>query len=408
MSDFEKLGRRIAAVQDSDLRALGATERGAERFIQALRQKRRPRRVRLLWAAALVTAAIALPASVLVLRGPRPLVQSPAISVAVGRQFVVPKDQTVPLHFSDGSHLLLASRTRATVRELSPQGANVDIEGGEVQFSVVHRAETRWTVSAGPYRVHVTGTRFDLEWLPDADRFILNLQEGSVVVSTDNGSHAELRMVAPEHLRIDRGLWQLSPLQSDTPAAAAAAAATQVPLPTAPRTHALRGTARAPAPIVRAPAPAAVVADWQSLGRQGKFAQAYAAAEVPGISDVARTAAPSELLALAEVCRFSGHVEQGTSVLTTLRERFADREESSVAAFQLGRLSGDRPQAAAWFRTYLRERPQGALAREAAGRLLEALDHGGDRAGATAAAESYLESYPSGPHAAFARQVLGH
>ena len=60
-----------------------------------------------------------------------------------------------------------------------------------------------------------------------------------------------------------------------------------------------------------------------------------------------------------------------------------------------------------WFRTYLKERPNGALAREASGRLLEALSRSGDRSGAERAAESYLARYPSGQHAAFARQLLG-
>jgi hypothetical protein len=147
--------------------------------------------------------------------------------------------------------------------------------------------------------------------------------------------------------------------------------------------------------------------DWQSLGKQGKFAEAYAQAEVLGVEHLSRTASTPELLALAEICRFSGHAKQGMSVLTTLRRRFPEREESAVAAFQLGRLFGSGPQAAEWFRTYLRERPKGALAREAAGRLLEVLDNSGDQAGAASAAESYIRSYPSGPHAAFARRVLG-
>jgi hypothetical protein len=47
-----------------------------------------------------------------------------------------------------------------------------------------------------------------------------------------------------------------------------------------------------------------------------------------------------------------------------------------------------------------------ALAREAAGRLIEAERARGDSNAMIAAAESYLRKYPSGPHAGLARGVL--
>jgi outer membrane protein assembly factor BamD (BamD/ComL family) len=56
---------------------------------------------------------------------------------------------------------------------------------------------------------------------------------------------------------------------------------------------------------------------------------------------------------------------------------------------------------------YLKEQPGGPLAREAQGRLMEALYRGGDRAGASRTAEAYLSANPSGPHARLARTLLG-
>jgi len=66
----------------------------------------------------------------------------------------------------------------------------------------------------------------------------------------------------------------------------------------------------------------------------------------------------------------------------------------------------DHASAARWFRTYLSERPSGRLNREAEGRLLESLAFM-DRNTAREAARVYLEHHPSGPHAAFARNLLG-
>lgn len=408
MSRFEKLARRIAQVQDADREALRATERNAGSFIQTLRRKQRRRPFPLLWAASLLLAA-AIPFLVwmIVLGEDRPPVRSPLAKAHVERGIVVPRDQTIPVHFSDGSQLVLTASTRATVRELSRQETHIDLEGGRAQFSVIHRAETRWTISAGPYQVRVTGTKFALEWSPAGDRFALELAEGSVLVSTHDSSHSAVRMVAPEHLVIDHGVWQLSPLRNDT---AEPSAATPAQPRVTQRSRAPRTPPKPAAPLVAGPTPDTrpPVDDWQTLGKQGKFAEAYSQAEVLGIERWSQTASPAELLALAEICRFSGHPSQGRSVLTTLRERFPEREESAIAAFQLGRLFGDGQPAVKWFRTYLRERPRGSLAREAAGRLLEVLDRSGDQVSATAAAESYLRSYPSGPHAPFARQVLGH
>jgi hypothetical protein len=63
-------------------------------------------------------------------------------------------------------------------------------------------------------------------------------------------------------------------------------------------------------------------------------------------------------------------------------------------------------EAARWFEVYLRERPRGDLAREAAGRLIEARLGARDRPAARAAARAYLARYPDGPHAALARATL--
>lgn len=59
-------------------------------------------------------------------------------------------------------------------------------------------------------------------------------------------------------------------------------------------------------------------------------------------------------------------------------------------------------EAATWFAAYLRERPGGGLAREAKGRLMEALHRSGDPAGARRVATEYLATHPDGPHSKLA------
>jgi hypothetical protein len=63
-------------------------------------------------------------------------------------------------------------------------------------------------------------------------------------------------------------------------------------------------------------------------------------------------------------------------------------------------------EAARWFETYLEEQPKGMLASVAAGRLIESYQRAGDQTSAKSAATRYLASYPNGPQAALARQVL--
>jgi TolA-binding protein len=114
---------------------------------------------------------------------------------------------------------------------------------------------------------------------------------------------------------------------------------------------------------------------------------------------------------LADAARFANRTEDAEVLLRAIRRRFPRDERASVAAFYLGRIAFDThssfADAATWFQTSASERPTGPLAREASGRLVEALEHAGDHAGAREAAVRYLEAYPDGPHAKLAKSILG-
>lgn len=86
----------------------------------------------------------------------------------------------VDVRFSDASIVRLSPGSRAHVEQLDSRGASVALDQGTVAVNVPHRAETRWEVRAGPYRVRVTGTRFHVDWDPTERRFGLRVTEGSV------------------------------------------------------------------------------------------------------------------------------------------------------------------------------------------------------------------------------------
>ncbi|HYQ02852.1 MAG TPA: FecR domain-containing protein [Polyangiaceae bacterium] len=404
MTKLAELGRLVAQQQDLAEYRRRRDPQAAQRFARTVAHDAPPRSKRpgFVWAAA-AAAITVLSVGVWRFHATSSANPSPALAAA-GERVVARDGQKLPLGFPDGSQMVLTSGAEATVQELSDTGAKVQLGSGEAAFSVRHQARTNWLVGAGPYRVRVTGTRFAVSWAPARERFELRLDQGSVVVTSDSGSHAAVTMIAPQALVIDHGGWSLAP---SAPSVAPPEEPAEAPIPDPADSAA---TSAMPAPssaVAHAPqAPSAPQAPaWETLALTGKYRAAYEDASNLGIAHLSDAQSSRALLSLAEVCRFSGHAAEATQVLTRLRTRFARSDDAATAAFQLGRVSNDAT-AVTWFRTYLAERPNGALAREAAGRLLEVLNRSGDRSGARAAARAYLDRYPNGPHAAFARQLL--
>jgi len=145
--------------------------------------------------------------------------------------------------------------------------------------------------------------------------------------------------------------------------------------------------------------------------RAGRHGEALDAVEAVGFSAECATASAADLVSLGDAARYVGRLERATEAYETVRRRFPGNERSAVAAFALGRIAFDQRRsyadAARWFRTYLVEQPGGRLARDALGRLVEAFQRAGDMSSARREAAHYLELYPTGPHADFARRVMG-
>jgi outer membrane protein assembly factor BamD (BamD/ComL family) len=92
--------------------------------------------------------------------------------------------------------------------------------------------------------------------------------------------------------------------------------------------------------------------------------------------------------------------------LLAVRNRFGARGRS---AFLLGKIAADQQgaygDAVSWFEIYQREEPQGSLAEQALGRIVD-IHRRKNPAAARAAAERYLARYPSGAYADVAKRVL--
>jgi hypothetical protein len=402
-SPLIELGRRVAAAQAR----VGAEGTSPEALLRSLAARRRSAR-RAVAAAALLTGALVVGAGIGLRPRPLRFALPSGHEGQPGEWIAAESGAPLAVTFSDGSRLALDPAARARVAAVEPKGARLVLERGSVEARIVHREGTRWELDAGPFLVQVTGTRFRLSWQPEAERLALMIDEGSVRVTGPLleagravGAGEALEVRVPERaLAVHRA--------SGEPVAPASAAEAPAPLPAAPAP-----VSAAPPPPPRPPESTPVAEappSWRTLSALGRYREALARAEIEGFAEICRSAGAADLLTLGDTARFAGQGGRAREAYLTLRTRFPGAREAAVAAFVIGRLAFDRDgayaEAARWFRTYLAEAPGGAYAREARGRLVEALQRGGDREGARQAAFAYLAADPDGPHAALARSLL--
>jgi hypothetical protein len=342
----------------------------------------------------------------------------------VGDWIAAPPRTALSLRFSDGSLIELDADARARVAEVTSRGARVVLERGTAHALVIHQEHTAWDVKAGPFDVRVVGTKFEVGWDPERELFTLSLEQGKVAVAGCAMAH-EREVATGETMRVTcrdgrpGSDGPAPPMGSSSSVAGASPPApvseagepSRLPRSTSPvidatERAALRATTRSPAFPLPPETPATT---WQGLVAEGRYGDAIAAAEIEGLSDVCLHADIAALTQLGDAARFAGRADAAGVILRRLRERFPYDERASVAAFHLGRMAFDRSaydEARGWFEVYLSEQPAGPLSREASGRLIEAIDRAGDPVRARQAARRYLEDFPGGPHAQFARSLL--
>jgi transmembrane sensor len=422
MSKLDQLGRRLADLQDRRL-AESRHDRSppspalGDHLLRRSSERRSRYRIAVVSAAALLVVGGTVGGLRL-----RPTQHSDAIATvrAEAGQRVAASLLDLALAFDDGSRVVLSSGASLRTDMVGPTSASLELERGRATVRVVHTRTTHWTVRAGTYQVAVTGTRFRLDWKPENGAFSVAVEEGSVRVSggllTMPLDIVAGQSIALEHGRASRPAVSTAPEPVAAPSTAALSPtppsrlAAQPPAPgLMPTPVETESTVLARRPVSHHPAAAPI--SWREEAEAGRYRDALAEAERKGFDGICREASGADLLTLAEAARYAGRSDRAERALKMVRARFGSGEDAAVAAFLLGRIAAethhDHVAAARWFRTYLTERPGGRLDREAEGRLLESLAFM-DRNTARAAASAYLQHYPTGPHAAFARNLLGH
>jgi TolA-binding protein len=142
----------------------------------------------------------------------------------------------------------------------------------------------------------------------------------------------------------------------------------------------------------------------------GEFTAVVSEAESAGIDAVLVERSLEDLMALGDAARYAKRADLAPRILLAERKRFPASAEATTAAFLLGRLAegrGATGEALQWYARYRLEAPNGALAEEALGRIMQLLKQSGERASARTAAELYLSSYPGGAFARAAEEILG-
>ena len=332
--------------------------------------------------------------------------------------WIAPERSNVPLDFSDGSHIVLEKAAQARVEQIDSSGARISLERGRAEANIVHRRASRWSLLAGPFTVAVLGTHFSIDWDPLSQQLELTLHEGTVTLSGPVVGDARrvqqgetLTVFAREgrmEVRYASAFGSEAAPEPDSQSnAGAALVPAEAPRPAPSRT---RLANHSPPESGAHPAQGASPR-WRLLALANRSEEAVSAAAATGFDSICRTADASDLRLLGDTARLAGKPELARRAFESMRARFARSDEAAVASFLLGKLYFDNLKsyrdAADWFSVYLAERPAGPLAREAAGRLIEARRKSGDDSGARDAAHNYLARYPHGPHATLARGVAG-
>ena len=409
------LGREVARAQDEQLAGADTLEAARRGFLNAAAHPA-PRlslsRAVLLAGTAAAASALAFFAMVL---WPRAIEIEPGDArLATSADFFAAHAEPLPLRFSEGSAVELSPNASLRVLSRTVHGVTLSLERGRLAAAVVHRKDTDWRLRAGPFEVRVTGTRFDLDWRAEQGALGLTRLIGSVVVTgCEEGQRLALTTGQALEATCRDGHLQVSitrPTLPVPPPPMPVPPPVDIVYPSSPGDASVPDQAAPPPPAPsRSPGAAAPQQGWKELAQQARYQEAWAAARAAGLSPILANESAADLLILASSARYAREGLGAQQVLLSLRERFPGSPEAAVAAFDLGKLSFDEladfAGAERWFAVVLEEQPDGPLAQDALGRLMEGRVRQGNRAGAEDAARRYLEKFPGGPQAGLARSL---
>jgi ferric-dicitrate binding protein FerR (iron transport regulator) len=377
-----------------------------ERLFTALARRRALPPQRRAWL--LAAAAVAAVALIVALLRPRPDLGYALLGGRIDGGYVQTsgKGADATLRFSEGSEVVLEAGSRARIAELTPRGAHLILEGGAARLSVSHLPRADWSVQAGPFRVDVIGTVFDVRW--SGEVLEVRLHTGAVVVRGPIAA-GEITLQAGQQLvaRAD-GELRVGAIEAPEAKRAPSEAATQTEAPTAMAPPVIAPPASAAAAVT---APEPIRPSWSQRVAAGDYAGVLADAEARGLDASLSEAPLADLGALADAARYRGRSDLARRALLAERARFPGSAAARTAAFLLGRLSedalGQRAAAIGYYDQYLAESPSGTFASEALGRKMIAVKRGAGVEAARPLAADYLARFPKGAYAAAAQEITG-
>ena len=272
------------------------------------------------------------------------------------------------------------------MRRVADGQVDVALESGTLEAYVNHAAHQRWRFAAAAYSVEVTGTVLTVTW--ESGELDVAVETGAVLVTGPGLGDG----------RVVRGGERFSTREEEEEGASP------------PHDDAAPAKLAPPRPAKRGPPPRAPDApQWQTLARQGRYAEALNEARTEGLPAILARGSAAELALLADTARYARAAKEARHALETLNERFPKSRQARLVPYLQGRIAADVDadprEAARLFALYVSREPRGVLVEEARARCMEAWQHAGDTSRASAAARDYLEHHPGGAYAELARSL---
>ncbi len=404
-----EFGRQVARALGSGTNAARLAKQEAAVVEYALKR----RRVGLTWPitgwaiASVLTASVVALAIYLGVGGPRgaeglhhPSEGAASSADVSGRRWI---------DLADGSRLGVG--TGAEVEVLEQADARVRLVAGKVNVQVAKQHGQDWVLVAGPYRVAVIGTRFDVSFDAQSEGFEVRVTEGWVrVFGADLPS---------DGLSLGEGQGYASRGSGDPSPLASASAAVGGNVNQWADSVIRQGAASVPAPNAR---PSTIEANsdqdvgldaasptWRQACAAGRYAEAFPPGDIANLVGLFEQSPEGELLQLANCLRYAGRSSEAARALSKLRARFPRSPGAILASYHLARLSQREAKAEVamqWFTTYLTESPKGQLAASARAELVRLWLKQGNMPRARAAARDYLRIHPRGSFAGQAQELL--
>jgi transmembrane sensor len=364
--------------------------RMAEAIDSRARPRKRQRLLPLVLVGATAVAALVVTSS-LIRRDNGPLL------FADGRELVAidAGGTAKEIALSDGSRIRLSAGTRLEPLQSSGTSFSAVVTGGRADFEVRPGGRRHWVIECGLASVEVLGTAFACEREPGRLRVVV--RHGVVLVRGELVPDRARRVAAGETLDVVEDASHAGPVGGTLgPLAASQNLAASVPV----TPEAALGPADSEGSNLRSRPSASKT--WRELARHGRNGEAFAALGAEGLRRESRKLGVTDLLALADVARLSGHPTEAVVPLGRILSEFPSDAQAPLAAFALGRLEldslGHAQAAVAAFRKALALGIPRSLREDVTARLVEAYARSGNAGEARRVADTYLSEFPNGRH----------